>query len=93
MEGHGGIVLASGYIEHVGDRSPCKGQISQSEKEFLAARWATPASFIYAAAAGDEQADLGVARVGFSELQLGAAAAAAAFFRSPAQWRARAGGG
>ena len=34
-----------------------------------AARWATPASFIYAAAAGDEQADLGVARVGFSELQ------------------------
>ena len=34
-----------------------------------AARWATPASTIYAAAAGDEQADLGVARVGFSELQ------------------------
>ena len=34
-----------------------------------AARWATPASFIYAAAAGDEQADLGVAGVGFSELQ------------------------
>ena len=34
-----------------------------------AARWATPASSIYAAAAGDEQADLGVARVGFSELQ------------------------
>ena len=34
-----------------------------------AAGWATPASFIYAAAAGDEQADLGVARVGFSELQ------------------------
>jgi hypothetical protein len=34
-----------------------------------AARWATPASSIYAAAAGDEQADLGVAGVGFSELQ------------------------
>ena len=34
-----------------------------------AARWATLASTIYAAAAGDEQADLGVARVGFSELQ------------------------
>ena len=34
-----------------------------------AARWATPASAISIPAAGDEQADLGVARVGFSELQ------------------------
>ena len=48
-----------------------------------AARWATPASSIYAAAAGDEQADLGVARVGFSELQsLELGATAAAFFRT-----------
>ena len=34
-----------------------------------AARWATPASAISIPAAGDEQADLGVARAGFSELQ------------------------
>ena len=34
-----------------------------------AARWATPASTSSIPAAGDEQADLGVARVGFSELQ------------------------
>ena len=34
-----------------------------------AARWATPASTISIPAAGDEQADLGVARAGFSELQ------------------------
>ena len=34
-----------------------------------AARWATPASTSSIPAAGDEQADLGVARAGFSELQ------------------------
>ena len=34
-----------------------------------AARWATPASTSSIPAAGDEQADLGVARVGFSEPQ------------------------
>ncbi len=50
-----------------------------------AARWATPASSIYAAAAGDEQADLGVAGVRcwvFRAAELGAAATAAAFFRT-----------
>ena len=34
-----------------------------------AARWATPATTSSIPAAGDEQADLGVAGVGFSELQ------------------------
>ena len=57
-----------------------------------AARWATPASSIYAAAAGDEQADLGVARVGFSELQSLEQQQRLPLFFHPAQWSARAGG-
>ena len=53
-----------------------------------AARWATPASAICAAAAGDEQADLGVARAGFSELQsLELGATAVAFFVRTRRWR------